>query len=295
MSVDVSGIACVQSEGFPRACLIIDDELREAQSIELKDGRIEVGKPIHLTDDTFVGDALSLDGEGVAYGDGYFYVIGSHGHPRDRQHKLDPIEDADEIGARISASSKIIRIRDGESGPIVEVSTNLGSLIENDPVLMPFMDQRLDQNGVTVEGIAVRGGRLFAGFRGPSLDGGHAAILSGGLAGLFGDAPPDTRLDLLPLGAGRGVRDLVPFGKGFLVLAGPTDDVDGTYSVFWWSGTGLNVRLLGDLPTSADKDGKAPKPEAILPLDASQDRLRILTLFDGAKEGGPRAFELTAP
>jgi len=41
----------------------------------------------------------------AGYADGSFYVIGSHGHPRDNDHKLDAVE----IAAHIAA--KVVRIR----------------------------------------------------------------------------------------------------------------------------------------------------------------------------------------
>ena len=39
------------------------------------------GDTIPLIDHSFDGKALKLDGEGIAYADGFFYVMGSHGYP----------------------------------------------------------------------------------------------------------------------------------------------------------------------------------------------------------------------
>src|SRR3712207_9537793 len=63
----------------------------------------------------------------------------------------------------------------------------------------------------SIEGVAVKSGRLYAGMRAPLLDGGQAAVLSVNLEGLFDDKALDARLHRLKLGPGRGVRDLTAY------------------------------------------------------------------------------------
>jgi hypothetical protein len=307
-SEDVSGIACVSDAGFPRSCLVIDDNVQSAQLVTVKDGEIVAGKSIRLIDDRHEGKALELDGEGVAYANGFFYVIGSHGHPRDKGKKLDPVTDVARIRARIVAASQLVRIRvDPVSGhpvtatgaisdvPEIARTVRLKAIIGAESVLAPFVDRRLERNGVTIEGIAVRAGRLFAGFRGPVVNGDRAVILSVSLAELFGAGAPEGRLHLLSLGRGRGVRDLAPFAGGLLILAGPMADTGGgRYSVYWWDGATGTPKLLRDLPPYT-ADGKEIKPEAILPLTQTSAGLRVLVMFDGAREGGPRAIEVAKP
>jgi hypothetical protein len=86
-SEDVSGIACDRSSGFPRLCLVADDETQGAQIVILKDGELVAGDFIKLTDAQHAGKPLELDAEGVAFENGSFYVVGSHGRPR---HNDDP-------------------------------------------------------------------------------------------------------------------------------------------------------------------------------------------------------------
>ena len=178
-SEDVSGIACAQGEGFPRACLVIDDNIQAAQLITLKDGELIAGEPAPLIENSFEGKPLEFDGEGIAYADGFYFVIGSHGHPRDRKHKLKPDKDAEQIKARIAAASQIVRLHVNADGTLgqPERTGKLREIIASVPALRPFLDRRLDENGLTIEGVAVKGGRLFAGFRGPALPQGTAAIL----------------------------------------------------------------------------------------------------------------------
>jgi hypothetical protein len=300
---DVSGIACSAADGLPRTCLLVDDETQGAQIVIVKEGEVTAGEFIPLIDDTFAGEPVELDGEGVAFADGSFYVIGSHGHPRDKKKKLDKIKDAAKIAASIKANSRVIRLSfepsaidpDGrlKAAPTIARSAELAKLLAANPTLQPFVNQRLDENGLTIEGVAVRNGRLYAGMRGPALDGGEAAILSVALDALFGGAAADPRLDRIALGTGRGIRDLVAFDGGFLVLAGPSAEVEGTYSLHFWDGS--KQGLLADLPSLTDDDGDQLKAEAVLPLDRSATKLRVLILHDGAKEGAPRAIEISYP
>lgn len=292
-SKDVSGIACTIPDGFPRSCLVIDDNLQDAQYVELTEGKLVAGSPVKLIDNTFKDKALELDGEGVAFSGGYFYVIGSHGHPRDKDHKLDPKKDADKIQAKIAASSQIVRFRTtGEDGSAsgLERTPRLRDVIASDPALLPFVDMRLETNGLTIEGVAIKDDRtLLAGFRGPVLNGKCAVVLSVEVASLFGNGKSsDHRLYRLPLGDGRGVRDLAPFGDRILVLAGPAADGPGSYAVYAWDGASESVELLKDLPFDPKR-----KPEGLLPLDKTSTGLRVLIVFDGDKEGAPTPIEIS--
>lgn len=292
-SKDVSGIACTTADGFPRSCLVIDDNLQDAQFIELTDGKLVAGSPVKLIDNTFKDKALELDGEGVAFSKGYYYVIGSHGHPRDKDHKLDPKKDAGKIQAKIAASSQIVRFRTtGEDGNAsgLERTPRLRDVIASEPALLPFVDMRLETNGLTIEGVAIKDDRtLLAGFRGPVLNGKCAVVLSVEVASLFGNGKSsDHRLYRLPLGAGRGVRDLAPFGDRILVLAGPAADGPGSYAVYAWDGASESVELLKDLPFDPKR-----KPEGLLPLDKTSTGLRVLIVFDGDKEGAPTPIEMS--
>ncbi|WP_081494833.1 DUF3616 domain-containing protein [Bradyrhizobium liaoningense] len=291
-SENVSGIACQTSQAFPRTCVVIDDERQEAQFVTIEDGELKAGKSIPLITDSFGDKPLDFDGEGVTFADGFYYVIGSHGHPRDRKRKLKSSRDDAEINARIAASSRIIRFRDG-AAEAVTPTARLRQAIAADPTLRRFLDRRLENNGVTIEGIAIRQGRLLAGFRGPTLDDGCAAILSVSLAALFGNGNLDAVLHRLRLGDGQGVRDLAVYENGILVLSGPTDDGPGSYAVYWWDGESPNVRQLKEL-SSAISDPEH-KPEAILPLDKGKSGIRLLVLSDGAKEGRPVAVDIPEP
>src|SRR5262249_30316087 len=108
-SKDISGIACKGGK-FPRACLVIDDNRQDAQFVTVDDGDLTAGDSVSLITNQFKEEPLELDGEGVAYADGSFYVMGSHGHPRNKKGKLDEVTDKGKIRARITAASQVIRV-----------------------------------------------------------------------------------------------------------------------------------------------------------------------------------------
>lgn len=285
-SLDISGIACTTSDGFPRSCVVIDDNSQRAQFVRLKDGELVAGETVALIDNSFGGKRLELDGEGVGLANGFYYVMGSHGHPRDKKHKLDPVRDAEEIAARIAASSQIVRFKpDEENGAAKDLqqTARLRDIIAAEPALAPFGDTRLEQNGLTVEGVAVTADQtMLVGFRGPVLDSTQAVILAVGIDTLFGGAGTDHRVFRLSLGEGRGIRDLAVFENSVLILAGPVADGPGRYAIYSWDGKSTEVRLLKELPFAPER-----KPEGLLPLDKEASGLRVLILFDGDEEGSP--------
>ncbi|WP_165420920.1 DUF3616 domain-containing protein [Rhizobium ruizarguesonis] len=173
----------------------------------------------------------------------------------------------------------------------------LTKIIRLMPELQPFVDKPLEENGLTIEGLAVREGTLYAGFRGPILTDHRAAILSVPLGVLFdsktGDATllrPELKVDTF--GHPRGVRDLLTFEGKLLVLAGPENDPTkghpiqlGDYAIFSYD---QKANKLLDLKGY----GSEVKPEALLPLSASDGKLRALLWFDGPDAGQPTPIEI---
>jgi Protein of unknown function (DUF3616) len=300
-SKDVSGIACASEAGFPRICLVADDESQGAQIVVLKVGELEAGDFIRLIYNFHKGESLELDAEGVAFANGFFYVIGSHGRPR---HEDDETKEA-KNKAKAQASRQLFRIGfdlrevdgDGRLAGAAQItpSTALPALIKEQPELASSFDRALDDNGLTIEGVAVRDDRLYAGMRGPLMEDGSAAILSAPLAALFDGQEAGAQLHRVDLDR-RGVRDLVAFETGFLVLAGPENDPedgkvdDGDYAVYWWDGH-APVKKLGAL----ESFGKKVKPEALVPLERTDHKLHVLLFFDGPEEGEPRQVKIDQP
>src|ERR1700755_1228514 len=57
-SEDVSGIACATTSGFPRVCLVADDETQGAQIVILEEGKLIAGDFVRLIDDSFADKPL---------------------------------------------------------------------------------------------------------------------------------------------------------------------------------------------------------------------------------------------
>lgn len=309
---DLSGIACAEPSGFPRHCLLVDDDSQFAQFVTLEDGEITAGEKVRLTDATFAGEPLEFDGEGVAFDCGSFYVVGSYGHPRDKDRELLGPVHAPEVRARIAADSAIVRVpaevgavarpSDCQSSPLRTTADriDLRKLLQDDPEISMFVDERLEKNGLTIEGIAIRKGVLYAGLRAPILRGNRAVILAVDLT-KGADAPKVQRIEL-SLGKCRGVRDLASYGDGLLILAGPSADPDKTdpigkkdYKVFYWN-LADDPEELGSIGGVEFDSGKWAKPEALLPLKSRDGELELLVLFDGApKSSAARIDTVDAP
>jgi hypothetical protein len=153
------------------------------------------------------------------------------------------------------------------------------------PILRPFLSLPCKENGVDIEGLAVRNGQLFVGFRGPVLQHGLVPVL----VCPFPDVPVEPTVLYLRLD-GFGIRDLVRVSDGFLVLAGPVNDLPVSFRLFHWNGSDCTpgndpgagqVVLLGEIPA----DGGA-KAEGLALEQESHEEYVLLILFDGLKEGG---------
>ena len=108
--------------------------------------------------------------------------------------------------------------------------TSLRSVIETNPILRPFARIPANENGVNIEGLAVKEGRLYVGFRGPILRGNYVPVLACDF-----DHVDSAKLLWVNLD-GLGIRDLAATKDGFLILAGPMGDGPGSFKVFSWNG-----------------------------------------------------------
>jgi hypothetical protein len=171
--------------------------------------------------------------------------------------------------------------------------------------LKPYVGERKclgsepDQLGINIEGLAVRGERLYFGLRGPVIDG-AAMVLSVEMQALFDSGQAKPAVTRLALGGNRGIRDLVAVQDGFLLLAGP-DDGKANQGISWtlslWDGkTSSSVvtpKLLANLDLSKVAlracDDEL-KPEALTVLQESPKHYQVLVLSDGMCDGGALPF-----
>jgi len=173
-------------------------------------------------------------------------------------------------------------------------SESLRDLLADDEHLAPFLPIPGKDNGLDIEGIAVRGKRVYLGLRGPVLRG-WAFLLE---LAPYVDPDEPGRLKLRDLSDGRryakhlldlgglGIRDLCPHGDDLLVLSGPTMDLDGPVRLYRWLG-GCTV----EAPTVVRGDDLVH--EADLPYGHGVDHAEGIDVLEpaaGGPEGGPRVL-----
>jgi hypothetical protein len=207
------------------------------------------------------------DIEGLARTGDFLWAVGSHSLRRKRIKSHHDGAKALKRLARVEGQANrqiLVRLPiaevDGLPTPVPEIvldgrphraaalgrRDDLRRLLSDDEHLAAFVPIPGKDNGLDVEGIAVRGDRVYLGLRGPVLRG-WAFVLElrpyvhpeepGRLRlTAFADGRP-YRKHVLDLD-GLGVRDLCPAGDDLLVLAGPTMDLDGPVRIYRWHGAG---------------------------------------------------------
>jgi len=278
---DLSGIACISD----KSCLVGADEGRAVQMVELSRTAkmLKVVRTIPLLQSGKEVDIEAIAAEGDSY-----YIIGSHGISKKE-------------GEQQSNRFRIFRLKvDRATGrPAGVDAASLSGILRADAVLGEHFQMPLQQSGVNIEGLAVRNGRLFVGFRGPNLDG-FAFVMEIAAADVFDSKPkPQYTLHRLRLGKGLGIREIVAAGSGFLIIAGnagsePSEkytesenfEEDRDYSLVLWDGKGSEIHPIGPL---LNPPGKA---EAMTILDESASEVTVLILFDGPKGGQPSTYRI---
>jgi hypothetical protein len=267
--------------------LVVSDEAKRPTAVQVlkKDGgSYKVGGSVELP----AGDD-EVDLEAVAVDRGSVYVTGSHAWTR--RIKNGRIE----APQRKESREQVFRFAlgaDGTAGAI-EGPKSLAAAIQADAVLKGFVGMASKENGIDIEGLAAKDGRLYFGFRGPVLRGGLVPVLSTTWDDMVGAAQVRyVRLD------GRGIRELAAVEGGFLVLAGPTGDGDASYRIYYWDGAdqlsddeeGPRPLPLLDLPVTGPG-----KPEGLAVLDVRGRTYELMLLCDGLPKGGLARLRLSRP
>ena len=311
----VSGIACNTNAQQQRVCLLAFDEGVQARYATLADQRLVPDAEAVVLRTT--SEDAELDAEGMATDGRYFYVTGSHSvkrsdctsNPGSRhviRFRLDP-----------STGRALRSPANNPAGVLVDYADTgrLWSIMQAQPALAAHVGERkclgsepppkaplmAGQQGVNIEGLAVQGGRLYFGFRGPVV-GGVAKVLAVNADALFTGGEPQAAVTPIALGAHRGIRDMVAVKNGLLLLAGPDDGTANKgvgWTLAWWDGkdTGQTVtpKVLAALDLSGVKlrgCDEELKPEAITVLEETPQAYKLLVLSDGMCDGGPLAFTI---
>ena len=318
---DLSGVACMPPRADGSAlCLFVNDENRYAQFGVLQNGEITPGELLPLIGEepseatlgtppqtqcpVNNGEFAEFDGEGVAYAEPHFYVVGSHGCSRKGgEFRLSSFMVArirvNAEGRPAGPDGKALAVRQWQDA--VETTYRLSDYLAKADKAGAFFGKSLDEaeNGLNIEGLAVDGDRLLVGLRAPALSD-AAYLVAADIADLFrsGKAPAKGKPEVIPLKLGKnvGIRDLssLPDGR-LLVLAGPAQGQPLPYQLFLvepGKKTG-KPKLLAELePMESEDEDDTVKAEAITVLSADSRELRVLILFDGIANGAPREMRV---
>ena len=290
---NLSGIAFLSD----RFGLIGADEVRDVQAVEIsrQDKTLRVLETIPL-----VRLGSEIDTEAIAAEGDCYYIVGSHGASKKKGERQDnrysifrlKVDPATGLPGGLRAGAARL--------PAGLQAATLAGVIRADPVLGEHFGQPLQQKGINIEGLAVRNGRLFVGFRNPNL-GGFAFVMEIRADDVFGGgARPPYTLHKLQLGEGLGIREIVAGKSCFLMIAGNAGsepskkygaaedyEKDRDFLLFRWDGKGTEVHKIGALPKT---DGKA---EAMAILEETNDSVTVLILCDGPNRGRPTVYRIS--
>jgi hypothetical protein len=311
----LSGIACPVNSSGQRLCLAVFDEGGEARYLVIRDN----GYSTDTERVVLIADDAELDAEGAATDGRFYYVTGSHSakrgdcesNPASRHVIRFKVDGATGRALRDPAGNptgKLVERREGDLWRLMQKVSGLKEHVGENmclgterPEKAPHLTGR---RGVNVEGLAIKGGRLFFGFRGPAADG-VAKILAIDADAFFDGADARPELASVKVGRGRAIRDLHAVSDGILVLAGPDDDdvnekvgwivahlpIEGTDSI---KAADFKPLALLDLEKVALRDcDKELKPEAMAVVeDKPGQPYRLIIFSDGMCDGGPLKFEI---
>jgi hypothetical protein len=272
--------------------LIGADEMQAVQVVEISrpEKVLRVVKTIPL-----VRAGSEIDIEAIAAEGSHYYIIGSHGASKKKGEQQDNRYSL----FRLTVDPATGRPTGSGAADAVQ-RASLADVIRADPVLGEHVGQPLQQKGVNIEGLAVRDGRLFVGFRNPNL-GGYAFVMEIRADDVFDGVPrPSCTLHKLRLGEGLGIRELVAARSGFLLIAGNAGsepskkyaaaedyEKDRDFFLYGWDGQSTEVHKIGTLPQT---EGKA---EAMAILAETEDSVTVLVLFDGPSRGRPTVYRVS--
>jgi len=244
-------------------------------------------------------DGTEMDIEGIAVEGDTVFVVGSHSSKRQRvksdkkykknrksfhQDKIEDEKNRDWL-YRLTLDSQGI---DSDKKKI-----SLRKILKKDKVLKTFSQIPSKENGVDIEGIAVKEGWLYLGFRGPVFRGNYVPVMK-----VKFDAPKKYKLLYVNLG-GRGIRDMTHVSNGFIIVAGPVGDGPASYQLYHWDGKDViegknrtpkdigKVKLLGEI--RPPKNGKV---EGVVVLEENDASYEIIIVYDGIKNGGAQRFSV---
>ena len=256
-----------------------------------------------------------IDIEGMDFADGYLWLTGSHSTKRKKPKKDDLETNLERMATITTDLNRFILARIPViNGALIksyspqedctlraaclqttESRNILYEALAEDKHLKPFIESSIPSkdNGLDIEGLAVKNGRLYLGLRGPVLRS-WAIVLEmeleeteSGVLDFKKIGDNDTKyikyfLDL----NGLGVRELCWQNDDLIILAGPTMSIEGEMQVFRWCDA---AESKSDTIQEQDEDKLFPLFD--LPFTIGTDHAEGLALYScWNKEDGLMVF-----
>lgn len=283
---EISGAACAGSNGRRQWCLAVNDERRYAQFFSFSNDQIKPGKVVALLPNRDGKTRFDeIDAEGAAYDDGFLYVIGSHGLSRNSAQLRPAQFFIFRLPVDKETGAPKFKVDREQVAPEIERSGKLRALIASAPHIKTFAEKPLDKNGLNVEGLAVQNGKLYVGFRGPSING-EAFVLETLVNDVFGENTPRATVHALALGKDTGIRDMASVNGGFLILSGPVNTQPVTPAISFWNPRLRKLQKLAEL--AQVHDGLAETLLVLSETAAGKHSIyRIVVMYDGRPNGQP--------
>lgn len=319
-ATDISGMACLP-KGAPRKCLLVNDENKNAQFATIDNDRVVVGDIVPLIgsapdprtlgrppDETCekADDFKDLDGEGVAYAEPYFYVVGSHGCGRSKgKFRLSSFILArvrvDRQGQPVDSAGRPLARENFAQA--VETTYRVSDLLKRASKAAAFFGKDLESaDGLNIEGVAVLGDTIWFGLRAPVRKNKTAYLVSGDVDDLFkaGNKRSKAKPDVVPIELdGLGIRDLAPLpGKRLLIVAGAAHGPEVPFKLFVVDPAKGKVTPIGPLAAvtqQVDGEMKTGKAEGVTVLETTGDEAQIVVLFDSLPNGAPHLANISIP
>ncbi len=287
-------VSAVETLGAGAYVVGVDEGRHLQLLVDCDPGPCRVGDILPLRSD----DGDEIDVEAMARDGLMLYVIGSHAcNRRSVKQKHDRDENLKRLRTVTCQESRdgLFRLTlDPSNGrPTGDIERqDLRRRLHHDPFLSRFETQPSKENGIDIEGLAVRDGNLFIGFRGPVLRGNWVPVMVTRF-----DAPSQHTLRWLQLD-GRGIRSLAAVDGGFLVIGGAVGGAEISFELYFWDGRdclpndGASTCLLQGLGTLGAEDGAKPEGMTLLRDHGLAGGWEILVVYDGAEQGAPRRFQV---
>jgi hypothetical protein len=265
----------------------VSDEGRTIECLRAHRGGYAIVAQVRL-DDVFArmpgrqkGDEADL--EAVASDGSKLWVCGSHCRVRRQVAKtgsktVDPrirTRKSRRLLGRVSLTPTGDGIRGAGHALPFSGNGSLHGFLSSNPLIAPFIHLPSKENGLDIEGLAVRRSRLFIGLRGPLVDS-MALVVEVTIRQGLVLVRHGSLLHVLDLG-GLGIRDIASLERGFAVLAGPVSGANGPFRLFHWQPRRRNTiqrpQLQLEWPISKEH------PEGICPMNR-HGRAGLMILYD---------------